>query len=256
VANIKVAVMNASTVLRDDQVQAVVPALQTQVHRDFAPVWGIDADLEFVPAGRNPDPGAWWLTVLDNSTQAGVLGFHDITNEGLPIGKVFAGTDIALGLEWTATASHELLEMLGDPDVNLVVFLQRDETTGTLLAYETCDACEADQFGYQINGSLMSDFLFPAWFESFRQPGSTQFDHGQHIREPFALLPGGYTLAFDVRSGSGWQQIFAAGTPPRAELRPKVGSRRERRRTPRNQWNHSRPFEEIYERRQRLGRDR
>jgi hypothetical protein len=44
-ANIQVAVINTSTVLTDDQVQAAVPALQIQVHRDFAPVWGIDADL-------------------------------------------------------------------------------------------------------------------------------------------------------------------------------------------------------------------
>ena len=44
-ADIQVAMINASTVLQDSQVQAIVPALQTQVHRDFAPVWGVDADL-------------------------------------------------------------------------------------------------------------------------------------------------------------------------------------------------------------------
>jgi len=43
-ANIRIAVINASTVLTDDEVQAAVPALQTQVHRDFAPIWGIDAE--------------------------------------------------------------------------------------------------------------------------------------------------------------------------------------------------------------------
>jgi len=38
-ANIKVSVINASKALTDDQVSAAVPALQTQVHRDFAPAW-------------------------------------------------------------------------------------------------------------------------------------------------------------------------------------------------------------------------
>ena len=52
-ANIQIAVINASTVLKDADVQAVVPALQTQVHRDFAPPWGIDADLTFVPSGSH-----------------------------------------------------------------------------------------------------------------------------------------------------------------------------------------------------------
>ena len=50
-ANVQIAVINASTVLNDAEVQAAVPALQTQVHRDFAPPWGIDADLMFVPKG-------------------------------------------------------------------------------------------------------------------------------------------------------------------------------------------------------------
>lgn len=65
-ANIRIAVINASTVLTDDEVQAAVPALQTQVHRDFAPIWGIDADLSFIPSGSSADPGLWWLTVLDD----------------------------------------------------------------------------------------------------------------------------------------------------------------------------------------------
>ncbi len=36
-AEIKVAVMNASRVLTDAEVHAAVPALQTQVHRAFYP---------------------------------------------------------------------------------------------------------------------------------------------------------------------------------------------------------------------------
>jgi hypothetical protein len=118
-ANIQVSVINASTVLTDSDVQAVVPALQTQVHRDFAPAWGVDADLTFVGSGATPPSGTWWLSILDNSDQAGALGYHDLTPDGLPLGKVFAGSDLQLGFKWTVTASHELLEMLGDPDIDL-----------------------------------------------------------------------------------------------------------------------------------------
>src|SRR3989454_11276915 len=137
-ANIHISVINRSTVLSDSEVQAVVPALQTQVHRDFAPAWGIDADLTFVPQEGTPSPGSWWLVVLDNSDQAGALGYHDVTDEGMPLGKVFAKTDMIYGLQWTVTASHELLEMLGDPDINLTAFVQPDPdaTTGLLYAYE------------------------------------------------------------------------------------------------------------------------
>jgi hypothetical protein len=236
-ADIKVAVINASTVLTDAQVEAAVPALQMQVHRDFAPAWGIDADLSFVRSGAKPAAGSWWLVILDNSDVAGALGYHDVTDEGLPLGKVFAASDRQYGLQWTVTASHELLEMLADPEINLTIFVQRDATSGDLYAYEVCDTCEADQYGYQISGVLVSDFVYPAWFESFRRPGSTQFDHGKHLNKPLpALLPGGYIGVFDVTTGTGWHQITADKRFARADMRSRVGSRRERRRTPRDRW--------------------
>ena len=235
-ANIKVAVINASTVLTDNHINSALPALQTQVHRDLAPAWGIDADLTFVPQNAQPPSGSWWLTILDNSDQAGALGYHDLTPEGLPLGKVFAGSDLQAGYQWTVTTSHELLEMLIDPDVNLTVSTQPNAHSGTLFAYEVCDACEADELGYKIDNTLVSDFVFPAWFESFRAKGSTQFDYGNHIKAPFELLAGGYIGVYDVTKGTGWHQITAEGMPLTFEMRPRLGSRRERRRTPREQW--------------------
>ena len=240
-SNINIAVLNSSTVLKDDQIKPVVAALQKQVHNDWAPVWGNDADLSLVPAGAQPAAGSWWLVILDDSDQAGALGFHDLTDEGLPIGKVFARSDLTAGSQWSVTVSHELLEMLGDPDINLSALVQTDATTGTLYAYEVCDACEDDQFGYVIDGVTVSDFVHPTWFESFRDPGSTQFDHGKHITAPFQLLPGGYIGVFDVGAGTGWHQLTAETTPPRYAMRARVGSRRERRRTPRNHWFRSEP---------------
>jgi hypothetical protein len=241
-ADIKIAVINASTVLNGAEVEKAVPALQMQVHRDFAPAWGIDADLTFVPKGSQPGRGMWWLVVLDNSDVAGALGYHDVTNEGLPIGKVFAGTDKQFGLNWTITASHELLEMLGDPEINLTVFVQPNARSGMLYSYEVCDACEDDRYGYQINGVYVSDFVYPAWFESSRAPGSTQFDFSKQLNKPLPeLLPGGYIGAFDVTSGTGWHQITADERIGRAASRGRVGSRRERRRTPRDHWQKSEP---------------
>jgi hypothetical protein len=235
-AYINVAIINSSTVLRDSVVKAAMPALQTQVHRDFAPAWGIDADLIFVPNRAKPPAGSWWLTIVDNADQAGALGYHDVTNAGLPLAKVFAGSDINLGYQWTVTASHELLEMLADPDINLTAFVELSDKSGVLYAYEVCDACQADEFGYRIDGTLVSDFVYPAWFESFRKRGSTQFDYRKRIKKPFELLKGGYIGVYDVKAGGGWHQITAARGLYRYVMRPDVGSRRERRRTPRDQW--------------------
>ena len=239
-ADIKVAVINASKTLTDAAVAAAVPVLQKQVTRDFAPQWGVPADLLFVGAGKKPPAGSWWLVVLDDSDDAGALGYHDMTSEGLPLGKVFAGTDQTYGLSWTCTASHELLEMLVDPAINLTALVQTpfDPTVnvvGRAFAYEVCDPCEADGDGYKIDGVLVSDFVYPAWFEPFRKKGSTKFDQRALLKEPLTLRPGGYMMVYDLSSASGWQQVDALGERKYA-ARPRVGSRRERRRTPRNEW--------------------
>jgi hypothetical protein len=141
------------------------------------------------PKPPSPRRGAWWLVIRDDSEQAGALGYQAVTTEGLPLGKVFAGTDLKFGSQWTITTSHELLEMLADPEIDLTVFVQPNAHTGILYAYEVCDVWGADNLGYKIYTTPVSDFVFPAWFESFRKPGSTQFDYGKHIKKPFELLP-------------------------------------------------------------------
>src|SRR5277367_628327 len=117
----RISVVNESTLVADAEVQAWVPALQIQVSRDFAPIWGIDALVQFVTPAAKAQPADWlmealkpinWvLGVFDNADQAGALGYHDLTPAGMPIGKVFAGTDQQYNSSWTVTASHELLEM-------------------------------------------------------------------------------------------------------------------------------------------------
>src|SRR6266571_4314023 len=78
---------------------------------------------------------SWWLVILDTSDVADALGYHDFTPAGRPIGKVFAQSDIMDNLEWTVTASHELLEMLADPDIVRTVFVQETNTSGKIYAY-------------------------------------------------------------------------------------------------------------------------
>jgi hypothetical protein len=244
-ADIKIAVINSCNVLSDADIQKAVPALQKQVTDDFAPVWGVKADLLFVKKDDKPPDDYWWLVISDNSDQAGDLGYHDLTSQGLPQGKVFAGTDLLGGYKWTVTASHELLEMLADPGINLTAFYQTafdptQNVVGRLYSYEVCDPCEADQYGYDIDGITVSDFVYPTWFESYPSV-ATKFDQQDRIRQPFTLLPGGYMQVYDMTSGTGWQQIFAPGSQASYSSRAAVGSRRERRRISPAQWMKSNP---------------
>jgi hypothetical protein len=237
-----IAVKNLSTVIKDAQVTAALPAFQKQVSSDFCGTWGIDASLHFFTAKAKLPAGTWLLGIFDDADQAGALGYHDLTRTGMPLGKVFAKTTIAEGGLWTVTFSHELLEMLADPNINLCAF---DEVNRRLYAYEVCDAVEADALGYKIDGVTVSDFVLPSWFEPVHVTKGERFAFKSKVTRPFQLLPGGYIGYFDLATG-GWDQLTARtisdartmqrGGPTPYSARPRVGSRRERRRTGQQQW--------------------
>lgn len=225
--NIIVSIVNKCTVLTDKQLAGLTPALQKQVSRDFAPAWGVDALLVFVPKGHNPAPGTWVINITDNSDQAGALGYHYLTTDGLPSGYAFVKTDIVNGYSWSVTISHELLEMLIDPYVNLAALVSLPNQKTRLYAYEVCDPCEEDNLGYTIDGYLVSDFVLPTWFETFRKAGSTKFDFQNKITKPLQILTGGYMSILDINSSSGWKSLSETGVVKSAN---KVkGSRQERR---------------------------
>ena len=219
---------------QDADIEQITAALQTQVDDHFGPAWHTGAQLQFVASADNPPTGSWVIAVLNNSDQAGALGYHDLTPDGLPLGKVFAGTDRQNGEHVSVTLSHELLEMLGDPWINLAA--QSDD--GKFYAWESCDAVEADALGYEINGVLVSDFVTPHWFGH----GAGQVDFKDHVTKPFELASGGYISVFDPADSKGWKQVTdakAAAKLSPAELvqaRPRVGSRRERRFIGRENW--------------------
>jgi len=217
----KIAVLNRSRVVPDDGARAMVEAIQIQVTAHWTPVWGIPATLSYVSTGEpDPtDPDLWIVVLLNTSDEAGALGYHDRTKSGRPIGKVFAQTDLAVGASVSVTLSHEVLEMLADPTINLLAAAGK-----RLWAYEVCDACEDDSFGYLINGVLVSDFVFPNYFcPDFPGP----YDYMKVIPTPLAILKNGYMSYFE---GGSWQQVSARqGSNAVYRAIPPVGSRRERR---------------------------
>lgn len=231
---IHIDIINASTVLTDTEIASAIPALQIQINRDFYPAWGVKANLFFVAKGHKPAKGHWWMVIMDNSDISGALGYHDLTSEGLPIGKVFAATDQQYGLSWTVTLSHELVEMLADPDVNLAAQV----SDAMFYSYETADPVEADALGYTIDGVLVSDFITPEWFENMPHPIGTKFDYQGHLKKPLQLAPGGYISVLNIHASQGWIQLTAQTASPQEAYgkRAKVGSRRAKRILPRREW--------------------
>jgi hypothetical protein len=133
--------------------------------------------------------------IRDVSDEAGDLGYH--FHEGYPVTYVFAKDDIEEYGEYTSTLSHELLEMIADPGVNLYadgfVRVAHGVKRKAMIPYEVCDAVEEDL--YLIDGVHVSDFLLPEWFEPEHAGKSLTMDFLGVIRRPFELAPGGYTDA-------------------------------------------------------------
>jgi hypothetical protein len=159
-----VAILNRSSVASDVEIGAMMPALQMQVTRDFAPIWGCDANLVFCSKNTPAPKGSWQVGIFDNSDVSGALGYHDLTVDGLPFSKVFWGTDLQYNQKPSVTLSHEILEMLADPYIATTVFTQ-DNTGVILYAMEVGDAVESDDLSYGINGVSVTDFVTPRWFD-------------------------------------------------------------------------------------------
>lgn len=219
---IEIAIKNLSTVITQAELAKAMPGFQLQVTRDFASVWGIDAKLHLLERGAALPGGAWQLNVFDNADEAGALGYHETTAKGLPLGKVFAKTTLDYGGLWTVTFSHELLEMLLDPAINLLAI---DEQHHRAYAYEACDSVEADELGYQVLGVQVSDFVKPSFFEPGVAVAHTGRSFCNHVSKAFQLAHGGYLSFIDLTNGE-WQQIDFNRAPAHAAK----GSRAARRR--------------------------
>jgi hypothetical protein len=218
----QIAVMNESTAISDSDVQAMLPAFTQQWNKDLQPIWGVgDANFTFVPQGQTPPAGTWWVVFLDDSDQANALAYHDLTNEGLPISKVFVKTILADNASVSVGATHEICEMAVDPWLNSAY----QDPQGVFWAGEICDPVEDDQYGYKIGNVLVTDFVTPNWFA--HQHAQAEIDFKGHANAAFEILTGGYAQKFDPQQG--WQQVTGSKARLSRRAHAARGSRRERR---------------------------
>lgn len=231
---LQIAVINESTVINDRAVQGMIPALSAQWNQDLNGVWGVGAAQFVFYAGSPPPAGSWWLVFLDDSTQANTLAYHDLTDQGLPISKVFVKAILADKASVSVGASHELCEMAVDPWLNSAY----QDSQGTFWAGEVCDPVEDDQYAYELGGVLVTDFVTPNWFGHQNAVGSVDFRQQTH--QAFEVLTGGYAQKYDPQAG--WEQITGAKAQKSQRAKAQEGSRRERRKRQWKNWKKSTRF--------------
>jgi len=194
------------------------------VEHGYAP----PAHVVQLPTGAKPPVGAWNIILLDTSDQAGALGYHeDEAGTGIPYSDVFVKTARKDGADPAEVASHEMLEMLVDPDVTNVrkVLNQQAKKFYIVEVGDPVQGC-----GYDIGapegrhcGVTVADFAFPAWFGMAQTRPDLSFRDS--ITEPFTLAPQGYISVAPEGEPENWSQVFGrdrAKKPAWASRLPRI----------------------------------
>lgn len=195
-----------------------LPAWQAAANNEFAQAWHT-THVHLVFIGRNAAPkGGIVATFVKDGPVKGALAFHSVTN-GAPSITVYAGTGDYYGYSNGVSFTHELFELLADPEISItnqgwpstVVTLlpsyrQLTQAPGTIWANEVCDPVEA--YFYTRKGAdgspvWISDFITPNWFNDQVNGG---FDYMQLVQQPFTITKGGYAQYYDPSLG--WQAIL------------------------------------------------
>jgi hypothetical protein len=130
---------------------------------------------------------------IKETDEDGDLGYHFI--EGVPSTYVFSRDEKGRKVtNWTSTLSHEVLEMIADPGMNLYASGYYITKSGrhyrAFIPYEVCDAVQEKL--YTIDGVTVSDFVVPEWFEEERPRNSMKFSFLGSVHEPFEIAKAGY----------------------------------------------------------------
>jgi hypothetical protein len=191
------------------QLNRVTAALQKQAIRDFQPIWDITATVDAFDRLEDVPIGYWPMIVRDDIDVQGAAGVH-LDDDGQPFAL------IQFSDSWSLTASHEMLEMLADPLGNRLVAGQSPKPDQGRVEFlvEVADPSEDPQFGYTVNGMLVSDFLTQNFYDPVAATG-VRYSFGGHIPGPRQIVQGGYISWHDPVSDHWWQQVWFGTPEPR-----------------------------------------
>lgn len=207
---IRVGLVDTTGSLNPDLVQAAAAALNIQVTRDLPQFWNVQATVQYLPQASKVPAGVWPVQLV-RQLPPGEGGFH-LDKHNQPYSKVIGTPNDD---SWTIDASHETIEMLVDPygnrmqssaAIEIVDGKIQDGTGQFNYLVEACDPCEANGYGYTINGIVVSDFLTPHFYDPMVTPG-TRYSFSGKLTAPRQILPGGY-ISFVNQETDEWQQLL------------------------------------------------
>ena len=198
--------------ISDAELKRVEAALQTRLRRDLAPTWEISATLQSYRDARKIGD-AWPVLIREDIQAPGAASYH-AQRKGMPYTMVLYGPD------WPFMASHDLLEMLIDPQGNRLENGPdpRPRRQKHLVNYlvEVCDPCAPATNGYDIDGLRMADFCLPDYYSRTKKNGRYSFTGA--ISKPFEVLQGGYSSWRDIETNHWWRTTYFGSKPQYQDL--------------------------------------
>jgi hypothetical protein len=233
----RIAIANVSKGISTSDFKTVVHAVERQVREDFAPAWGMTASLRMLRIDRSQpvDPEASLSDVViyvgelgaDPKAVENAVGYHTDNLQGIPYGFVFVDVAEKIGEKWSTTLSHEVLELIADPDVNLLVIGPDPKRANrqVLRPYEVCDPVQGDS--YSIDGVDVSNFVTPLYFADLPHPTITRTNYLALPLDRFGVRPSGYFSYLDLTTGR-YDNVFgdAIRGPEVAKKKAALGSAR------------------------------
>ena len=103
-----VALVAEKSSITPSELTRVAAALQKQAVRYLGPIWDVEATVDAFTKLEDVPLDSWPIIVNDDIGDPSAAGYHD-DEQGQPFSLV------QFDAGWHLTASHELVEMLGDP---------------------------------------------------------------------------------------------------------------------------------------------
>ncbi len=222
-----ITVINDSDGLIDDnELLNHIRAVNRQIDHDFRPYWHLTGELRlggkrgklrpdnyldtrgdaiiFVQSARKPS----------EDIEEGIAAFHDKEERGVPVAYVFAWPN---NPHWQLALSHEALELIVDPLVNLYVHGPHpDRGEDSRLVFHAAEVCDAVQEeSYLIDGYRVSNFLLPLYFMAGgHNRGRIVFLDRKDVKgiQSFGLNPGGYIPFFDPTKDKEYHYYLSRNT--------------------------------------------
>lgn len=239
-----ITIVNRTKTLKDNEVLNAIRAINRQIKEDFEPYWSLSATLRLegtVGAERMEDltgakarkvkvteiRGDAVIYLTDATVNGNAFGYHEANFRGIPFGFVFTELCSRLKENWTVTLSHEVLELIGDAQGNLLVQGPHPKYPDKEVFhwFEMCDAVQSQT--YEIDGIEVANFVLPLYFTPGEQEGGRndflgKLDDDGSGLSSFSVSPGGYIGYYDPKTGQ--HETYNIPNDKKAAQRVKIKS--------------------------------